>query len=304
MIGLKDKKEGFSSVYKILTDQKIYKIYNQVAFSKYFRDKLSKFKRLYDELYKIKLSVKHKNEGFSSVYKILTNQKIYKIYNHIAFSKYFRLRLIKFKKLYGELYKLKLSVNHKVIANRIIEIEEIESDQELSIKKLFNSEKLLKNFLKQINKIGFINQNVSSKKIIHEIENYTKNNSQHQKIYKKINELKNYLNIYHQNKICHGDLHLGNIIINKNRFFFLDWDYFLMSSYGYDLAMFAYLEKLSKKQIEKISLYSKVSLEEIYHYLPICQLLDYLYLSLTYKKNNEVVKKLKLKVDKFISSNL
>ena len=54
MIGLKDKKEGFSSVYKILTDQKIYKIYNQVAFSKYFRDKLSKFKRLYDELYKIK----------------------------------------------------------------------------------------------------------------------------------------------------------------------------------------------------------------------------------------------------------
>ena len=68
--------------------------------------------------------------------------------------------------------------------------------------------------------------------------------------------------------------------------------------------MFAYLEKLSKKQIEKISLYSKVSLEEIYHYLPICQLLDYLYLSLTYKKNNEIVKKLKLKVDKFISSNL
>ena len=250
------------------------------------------------------IELKHKNEGFSSVYKILTNQKIYKIYNHIAFSQYFRLRLIKFKKLYDELYKLKLSVNHKVIANRIIEIEEIESDQELNIKKLFNSEKLLKNFLKQINKIGFINQNVSSKKIIHEIENYTKNNSQHQKIYKKINELKRYLNIYNQNKICHGDLHLGNIIINKNRFFFLDWDYFVLSSYGYDLAMFAYLEKLSKKQIEKISLYSKVSLEEIYHYLPICQLLDYLYLSLTYKKNNEVVKKLKLKVDKFISSNL
>ena len=48
MIGLKDKNEGFSSVYKILTNQKVYKIYNQVAFSKYFRDSLSKFKRLYD----------------------------------------------------------------------------------------------------------------------------------------------------------------------------------------------------------------------------------------------------------------
>ena len=250
------------------------------------------------------IELKNKNGGFSSVYKILTNQKIYKIYNYIAFSEYFRVRLIKFRKLYDEIYKLKLSVNHKVISNSIIEIEEIESDQKLTIKKLFNSEKLLKNFLKQTNKIGFINQKISSKKIIHEIENYTKDNPQHQKINIKINELKNYLNAYRQNKICHGDLHLGNIIINKNKFFFLDWDYFVLSSYGYDLAMFAYLEKLSKRQIVKISLYSKVSLEEIYHYLPICQLLDYLYLSTTYKKNNKTVKKLKLKVDKFISSNL
>ena len=250
------------------------------------------------------IELKNKNGGFSSVYKILTNQKIYKIYNYIAFSQYFRVRLIKFRKLYDEIYKLKLSVNHKVISNSIIEIEEIESDQKLTIKKLFNSEKLLKNFLKQTNKIGFINQKISSKKIIHEIDNYTKHNPQHQKINIKINELKNYLNAYRQNKICHGDLHLGNIIINKNKFFFLDWDYFVLSSYGYDLAMFAYLEKLSKRQIVKISLYSKVSLEEIYHYLPICQLLDYLYLSTTYKKNNKTVKKLKLKVDKFISSNL
>ena len=68
--------------------------------------------------------------------------------------------------------------------------------------------------------------------------------------------------------------------------------------------MFAYLEKLNKKQIKKISLYSKVSIQEIYHYLPICQLLDYLYLSLIPKRNDEVVKKLKLKVDKFISNTL
>ena len=250
------------------------------------------------------IGLKHKNEGFSSVYKILTNQKIYKIYNQIAFSKYFRDKLSKFKKLYDELDKLKLSVNHKVIANSIIEIEEIESDQKLTIKKLFNNEKLLKDFLKQIKNIGNVNKKISSKRLIHEIENYTKNNSQHQKISKKINELEKYLNVYHQNKICHGDLHLGNVIINKNRFFFLDWDYFVLSSSGYDLAMFVYLEKLNKKQIEKISLYSKVSLEEIHHYLPICQLLDYLYLSLVHKKNDEEVRKLKLEVDKFISGNL
>ena len=250
------------------------------------------------------IGLKDKNQGFSSVYKILTDQKIYKIYNQVAFSKYFRDNLLKFKRLYDELYKLKLSVKHKVISKSIIEIEELESDQKVTIKKLFNNERLLKSFLKQIKNIGNVKKNISSKKIIHEIENYTKNDSQHQKINNKINELKKYIDVYLQNKICHGDLHLGNIFLNRNKFYFLDWDYYVLSSSGYDLAMFAYLEKLNKKQIEKISLYSKVSLEEIYHYLPICELLDYLYLSKTYKKNNEAVKKLKLKVDKFILNNL
>ena len=250
------------------------------------------------------IGLKDKNQGFSSVYKILTDQKIYKIYNQVAFSKYFRDNLLKFKRLYDELYKLKLSVKHKVISKSIIEIEELESDQKVTIKKLFNNERLLKSFLKQIKDIGNVKKNISSKKIIHEIENYTKNDSQHQKINNKINELKKYIDVYLQNKICHGDLHLGNIFLNRNKFYFLDWDYYVLSSSGYDLAMFAYLEKLNKKQIEKISLYSKVSLEEIYHYLPICELLDYLYLSKTYKKNNEAVKKLKLKVDKFILNNL
>ena len=64
------------------------------------------------------------------------------------------------------------------------------------------------------------------------------------------------------------------------------------------------LEKLNEKQINKLSLYSQVSMEEINHYLPICQLLDYLYLSLIHKKDNEQMKKLKLKVYKFISNNL
>jgi len=250
------------------------------------------------------IGLKDKNQGFSSVYKILTDQKIYKIYNQVAFSKYFRDNLLKFKRLYDELYKLKLSVKHKVISKSIIEIEELESDQKVTIKKLFNNERLLKSFLKQIKNIGNVKKNISSKKIIHEIEYYTKNDSQHQKINNKINELKKYIDVYLQNKICHGDLHLGNIFLNRNKFYFLDWDYYVLSSSGYDLAMFAYLEKLNKKQIEKISLYSKVSLDEIYHYLPICQLLDYLYLSLGHQKNGERARKLKLIVDKFILNNL
>ena len=84
----------------------------------------------------------------------------------------------------------------------------------------------------------------------------------------------------------------------------MDWDYFILSSSGYDLAMFAYLENLNEKQINKLSLYSQVSMEEINHYLPICQLLDYLFLSLDHKKNGERARKLKLKVDKFILNNL
>ena len=131
------------------------------------------------------IGLKDKNEGFSSVYKILTDQKIYKIYNQVAFSKYFRDNLSKFKRLYDEIYKLKLSVKHKVISKSIIEIEELESDQKVTIKKLFNNERLLKNFLKQIKNIGNVKKNNSSKKIIHEIENYTKNDPQHQKINKK-----------------------------------------------------------------------------------------------------------------------
>ena len=250
------------------------------------------------------LNKKKKNNGFSSVYKILTNQKIYKIYNKLAFSIYFRDRKSEFKKLFREVHNLKLSVNHKVISRNIIEIDELKSDQNLSIRRLFNNNKLLKNFLKQIKKINSINKKVSSRKIIDEIDNYVKHSSRHQKINNKIGKLKKYIEVYDQNKICHGDLHLENIFIKKNRFLFLDWDYFILSSSGYDLAMFAYLENLNEKQINKLSLYSQVSIEEINHYLPICQLLDFLYLSLIHKKDNEQMKKLKLKVYKFISNNL
>ena len=68
--------------------------------------------------------------------------------------------------------------------------------------------------------------------------------------------------------------------------------------------MFAYLEKLNEKQINKLSIYSKISLREISHYLPICQLLDYLYLSTISKKNDKKIRSLKIEVEKFILNNL
>jgi hypothetical protein len=74
------------------------------------------------------------------------------------------------------------------------------------------------------------------------------------------------------------------ILKRKIRFFFLDWDYCVLSSRGYELATFAYLEKLNEKQIHKLSIYSKISVKEISHYLPICHLLDYLYLSTSVRK--------------------
>ena len=68
--------------------------------------------------------------------------------------------------------------------------------------------------------------------------------------------------------------------------------------------MFAYLEKLNEKQVHKLSIYSKISVKEIFHYLPICHLLDYLYLTIVSGRSDEKVKKLELEVDKFISNIL
>jgi 5-methylthioribose kinase len=67
----------------------------------------------------------------------------------------------------------------------------------------------------QIKKINSINKKVSSRKIINEIDNYVRHSSRHQKINDKIGKLKKYIEVYDQNKICHGDLHLENIFIKK-----------------------------------------------------------------------------------------
>jgi hypothetical protein len=105
-------------------------------------------------------------KGFSSVYKILTNQKVYKIYNQLSFASYHRRKLSDFRKIYDQTYKLNLSPRHKVISKNIIEIDELNSDHQLTIKKLFNDEKLLKIFLAQTRKINSIDRRIIKRKLI------------------------------------------------------------------------------------------------------------------------------------------
>lgn len=250
------------------------------------------------------ITLKGQNEGFSSVYKILTNQKVYKIYNQLSFASYRRRKLSDFRKIYDQTYKLNLSPRHKVISKNIIEIDELNSDHQLTIKKLFNDEKLLKIFLAQTRKINSIDKRIVKESLLNEIYSYIYHNPKYYKINQKIYQLKKYLKTYPQDFVCHGDLHLKNIYLKKNKIFFLDWDYCVLSSRGYDLAMFAYLEKLNEKQVHKLSIYSKISVKEIFHYLPICHLLDYLYLTIVSGRNDKKVKKLELEVDKFISNIL
>src|SRR6056300_1737295 len=122
------------------------------------------------------ITLKGQNEGFSSVYKILTNQKVYKIYNHT--------------------YKLNLSPRYKVISKNIIEIDELNSDHQLTIKKLFNDEKLLKIFLAQTRKIKSIDKRIVKESLLNEIYSYIYHNPKYYKINQKIHLLKKYLKTY------------------------------------------------------------------------------------------------------------
>ena len=246
------------------------------------------------------------NGGFSTIYRLPVDnfEKVIKVINKDAITRFNRNNYYQDNKFYKNLDLLDISPKHKILSKHIIQMDEIISDFEINKDIFFKKKYLLKQFKVKINLLKNLKTSLVKKNLSTEIINY-------KRILKLIfNEeiddykLKNYINAFPQDRVCHGYIHFKNLKLSNNNLYFLDWDYYVLSSSGYDLAMFAYLEKLNKKQIEKISLYSKVSLEEIYHYLPICQLLDYLYLSLVHKKNDEVVKKLKLKVDKFISNNL
>ena len=233
------------------------------------------------------INFESKKASFSKVYKIKIQNynKIVKIYNRSAFSDFFREDLQKTLKFYKSLNNLKISPFHKVLSKHIIEIDEVESDFILNKKKFFKNKRLLVQFKDHIELMNGINKSLIDKKLIDEIKKYLYVINSNKIIKINIKKLENYINKYPQNRVCHGDIHFKNLIVSKHNLLLLDWDYIVISSLGYDLAMFAYLEKLNKKQKIYLSQMFKISTDEIDHYTPICELLDYLYQKVLYQLN-------------------
>ena len=237
------------------------------------------------------IALRRKNAGFTTIYKVEFNnyKKIIKVYDQIAFSSFFRANLNKYSNFYNFLNKANITPKHNVISKHILEINEIKSDFSLTKKKLFDNKKILSEFKKKITSIQKLDQSLIEKKVK-----------------SKIKKIEKYINFYEQNSICHGDIHFENLIINKNKLFILDWDYSLISCIGYEIAMFAYLEKLNQVQIKKLSKIFRISIDEIIHYLPICHLLDYLYKKVLIKEKliKVIDKKLIREVNNFIGNIL
>lgn len=249
------------------------------------------------------INIKRKNAGFTTLYRIeLDNyKKIIKIYDQNAFTKFFRTNLNENKPFYKSLNKICISPNYKVLSDHIIEIDEIENDYQLTKKKLFSDKKKLRKFRDKIRLIQKIDKKTINKSLISEIKNYLNYKEAPKIIRNNIKKVESYINLYPQNKVCHGDIHFGNLLVSKEELYFLDWDYSLISCMGYEIAMFAYLERLNQIQIKTLSEIFEVSINEIRHYLPICILLDYLYQNVLF---NNINKKLINEITKFIEDIL
>ncbi|MDC0594488.1 phosphotransferase [Alphaproteobacteria bacterium] len=249
------------------------------------------------------IKIKRKNGGFTSLYKIEIKKykKIIKIYNQTAFSSFFRTNLNKTKPFYKSLNNIGISPRYRVMSDHIIEIDEIENDIQLNKKELFFDKDKLKKFRDRVLLIQKIDKKTLKKDLTSEIKRYLIYTETPKIIRNNFKKLEKYINRYPQNKVCHGDIHFGNLLASKEKYYLLDWDYSLISCLGYDIAMFAYLEKLNQKQIEILSDTFKISISEIKHYLPICVLLDCLYQNILSKKIN---RKLIKEVSKFIEDTL
>jgi thiamine kinase-like enzyme len=249
------------------------------------------------------IEIKRKNGGFTSLYKIEIKKykKIIKIYNQTAFSSFFRTNLNKTKPFYKSLNNIGISPRYRVVSDHIIEIDEIENDIQLNKKELFFDKDKLKKFRDRVLFIQKIDKKTLKKDLTSEIKRYLIYTETPKIIRNNFKKLEKYINRYPQNKVCHGDIHFGNLLASKEKYYLLDWDYSLISCLGYDIAMFAYLEKLNQKQIEILSDTFKISISEIKHYLPICVLLDCLYQNILFKKIN---RKLIKEVSKFIEDTL
>jgi thiamine kinase-like enzyme len=249
------------------------------------------------------IEIKRKNGGFTSLYKIEIKKykKIIKIYNQTAFSSFFRTNLNKTKPFYKSLNNIGISPRYRVVSDHIIEIDEIENDIQLNKKELFFDKDKLKKFRDRVMLIQKIDKKTLKKDLTSEIKRYLIYTETPKIIRNNFKKLEKYINRYPQNKVCHGDIHFGNLLASKEKYYLLDWDYSLISCLGYDIAMFAYLEKLNQNQIEILSDTFKISISEIKHYLPICVLLDCLYQNILFKKIN---RKLIKEVSKFIEDTL
>jgi len=249
------------------------------------------------------IEIKRKNGGFTSLYKIEIKKykKIIKIYNQTAFSSFFRTNLNKTKPFYKSLNNIGISPRYRVVSDHIIEIDEIENDIQLNKKELFFDKDKLKKFRDRVLLIQKIDKKTLKKDLTSEIKRYLIYTETPKIIRNNFKKLEKYIDRYPQNKVCHGDIHFGNLLASKEKYYLLDWDYSLISCLGYDIAMFAYLEKLNQKQIEILSDTFKISISEIKHYLPICVLLDCLYQNILFKKIN---RKLIKEVSKFIEDTL
>lgn len=231
-----------------------------------------------------------------------------KINKKKAFIKIYEQNMLKMLSMdIGEKHQLvyKIASNLKIIPE-LLYIDENLIIQEYIInnklkKKEFFKDKNIKVFKKVIGNFNNIDVTKLPKlpKLYEQIINYKKilkKNDFFNTILSNKKYLSKYIDKYTQKYLCHGDLHLNNIIMKKNKIFLIDLDYICISSRGYDIAMLAHLEKLSKKKIKEISYLLEIDINEINHYKPLCMLLDYLWqeaqLKLKIIKKNKINKEI------------
>jgi thiamine kinase-like enzyme len=197
------------------------------------------------------IEIKRKNGGFTSLYKIEIKKykKIIKIYNQTAFSSFFRTNLNKTKPFYKSLNNIGISPRYRVVSDHIVEIDEIENDIQLNKKELFFDKDKLKKFRDRVLLIQKIDKKTLKKDLTSEIKHYLNHTEAPKIIRNNIKKIEKYINGYPQNKVCHGDIHFGNLLASKGKYYLLDWDYSLISCLGYEIAMFAYLENLIKNKL-------------------------------------------------------
>ncbi len=248
------------------------------------------------------------NGGFSTIYRLTVNnsEKVIKVINKNAITRFNRNNYHQDKEFYENLDLLNISPKHKILSKHIIQMDEIVSDFEIDKDKFFRKNDLLKQFKVKINLLKNLKTNLVKKSLFTEIISYKRTLKLifNEKIdnYK----LKNYINTFPQDRICHGDIHFKNLKFSNNNLYFLDWDYKFISSLSFELAMFSYLEKFDKSQIKILSNIFKIPYEEIEYFLPICKMLDvvYIYISKKRTSNQKFKHKYLNDVKRFIVNNL